>query len=1026
MRYYEITRGEILIDGHPIQSLDTDWLRQNITLVQQESVLFNETLARNIAFGRSEDATRDEILEAAATADLEQTLTDLPHGLDTLVGSNGKSLSGGQQQRIAIARARLRDSSILVLDESTSALDHTSRVKVMAEVKKWRQNKTTIIVTHEISQIADDDYVYVLENGMVFQEGYRKKLAAKAHGTFSMFLPADSPPVIRETFVNMSDLRRKSEPNTPTPNITDTSTFWGEDSHGSHRIPKLFGATEYTPPIRPSNRMSLGVGMGAAQANDIRADAIWSTPLVPEESTFQSHDTWRSFIPLLSPIPAQRSDLPLRADYEDSPPPVPRKNSTPRVPGSSSGPYDPHTSFGLELPRRPPLPSRPTLPALDTSIRGSGLFIVEAPFATPAPLLPAERVERKSKSRKQAASLKQIFGTIWPTLTWKQKMTLILGFLTAFIVAAATPTFAFVFGKLLGTFYIVENQSVEARKWALSLLGIAIIDGIAAFTTHFCLEYCGQAWVNSLRVEAMKRILAQPKSWFDKERNSPSKLNESLDRNAEEMRNLLGRFAGQIFTVAWMLGISIVWSFLFSWKLTLVALACGPIVLVLTKMFNYVSSKWEHKCNTASAATSTIFTGTFSYIRVVRALTLENYFARKHNKAILETYHTGRTRAVYSGLLFGLTNSASLFITALVFYYGAVIIVRGENTVQHIIQVVNLLLFGIGNATAMIAMVPQINSSRTTATHMLYLANLPYDNSHETQGRRRLTTPFPIEFNNLSFTYPTPRAIKTLDNITLALKAGTCTAIVGPSGSGKSTIASILLGIYPPDRGSPHHPHPLTFSGVPISTCHIRNLRSFIGIVPQTPLLFPTSIYENIIYGLPEGNPFTPLTVAMNAAEEAGIHSFIMTLEHGYHTLVGDGGMGLSGGQAQRIAIARALVRRPKLLILDEATSALDAVSAEAIRETVRKLMERGRESAESGMAVLIISHNVEMMRVADEVVVVDAGRIVERGPFVELRGRGGRFSRLIGVSRGEVAMEERAMTPVEGRRKGNWRKTSV
>ncbi|TVY44090.1 ABC transporter B family member [Lachnellula occidentalis] len=999
MKYYETARGEIIVDGKSIKSLDTSWLRQNITLVQQESVLFNETVFQNIALGRRDDATREDVLEAAETADLHQTLMALPHGLDTMVGSNGKSLSGGQQQRVAIARARLRDTPILILDESTSALDYTSRTKVMEELRNWRHGKTTIIVTHDVTQIMDDDYVYVLENGSVVQEGYRKKLAEKLHGTFSTFLPTVSPPLVQEPqFVEVTDLRRKSEPLTPSLPSPDSFTFFGEENQGSNRISRIFGITDFTPTIRPSNRMSLGVGIGTAQAYDLRADEIWSTPVAPEEERFQSHVSWRSVVPLLPPKSNQQSDLPLRAYYPEIPPPVPRKNS---VPGSSISPFDPQPGSG-QTHRTPTLAARSTLPALDTSIRASGLFITEARSSD----------ERKRKRKKTAASLAQILGTIWPTLTWNERIILVIGFIAAFMVAASTPAFAFVFAKLLGTFYLVHNQSAAARTWALSLLGIAIIDGISAFTTHFALEYCGQAWINYLRVEAMKRILAQPKSWFDKKRNSPDKLNESLDRNAEEMRNLIGRFAGPIFTVAWMLGISIVWACLYSWKLTFVALSCGPIMLFLTRTFDWVSSKWEHNCNQTSTITSSIFTETFSNIRVVRALTLENYFAGKHDKATLETYKTGRSRAVYSGLLYGLTYSASLFITALVFYYGTVLIIRGENDVEPIIQVVNLLLFGIGNSTAMISMVPQINSSRTTATHMLYLANLPYQNSHESQGRRRIPTPFPITFNDLSFAYSTSRATQTLKNINLTLNAGTCTALVGPSGSGKSTIISLLLGLYPP-------------SPVPHTTYHLSHSPA---TVPQTPLLFPSSIFENITYGLPEGSPYAILTAAMRAAENAGIHDFIMTLEHGYNTRIGDGGMGVSGGQAQRIAIARALVRRPKLLILDEATSALDAVSAEAIRETVRKLMEKRGESEDGGIAVLIISHNVEMMRIADQVVVIEAGRIVETGSFAELRNRGGRFSKLIGLSRRDevVAEEVRVMTPVEGRNRMTWTKGSV
>lgn len=119
--------------------------------------MFNETGYRNIAFGREDTVASEDVLNAIKTADLQQTIISLPEGLETLVGSNGKSLSGGQQQRIALARARLRDSPIVILDEATSALDHTSRLKVMEEIRNWRQNKTTIIITHDVSQIRDGE-----------------------------------------------------------------------------------------------------------------------------------------------------------------------------------------------------------------------------------------------------------------------------------------------------------------------------------------------------------------------------------------------------------------------------------------------------------------------------------------------------------------------------------------------------------------------------------------------------------------------------------------------------------------------------------------------------------------------------------------------------------------------------------------------------------------------------------------------------------------------------------------------------
>jgi ABC-type transport system involved in cytochrome bd biosynthesis fused ATPase/permease subunit len=149
MKYYKPTSGDILIDGHPIQTLDAEWLRQNVTLVPQQSALFNETVYQIIAFGREGHATVEDVLNASKTGDLQQTITDLPEGLSTLVGSNREPLSGGQQQRIAIARARLRDTPILILDEAICALDQMSKQKAMEEIRKWREKKTTIVITHD-------------------------------------------------------------------------------------------------------------------------------------------------------------------------------------------------------------------------------------------------------------------------------------------------------------------------------------------------------------------------------------------------------------------------------------------------------------------------------------------------------------------------------------------------------------------------------------------------------------------------------------------------------------------------------------------------------------------------------------------------------------------------------------------------------------------------------------------------------------------------------------------------------------
>lgn len=950
MKYYKPLSGEILIDNCPIQHLDTDWIRNNVTLVQQDTVLFNETILQNISLGNRDTCGPEDVKKACEAACLRETIEEMPDGLNTVVGLGGRSLSGGQKQRVAIARARLRDAPILILDEATSALDHTSRRQVMAQIREWRKGKTTIIITHDLSPISDSDYVYVLDHARVVQEGYRRKWGGQLRGTLSP-IPGSGDGVDGKQLPKTSDSTSPTQP-------LEEEDF----SHRWRYISRVFSTSNTS-----TNHLSWGIG--ASEANTLRSSLIWTNHLVAN-SPPAGNSRRQSRISFLLPIHTPRIPSPalLEKDIKSL-----------RVPALSfvdSSPESRNRSLASDTGE-----INPRSPA--------------SPYVQPEQLssdnIPEQNYQHEQKT--SPVSLTDIFSTVWPVLTRKGRIIFLFGFVAAFLVAACTPTFAYVFARLLGVFYLPRDERAgQATKWALSLLGIATVDGLACFTTHYLLEYTGQSWITLLRLEALKRILSQPKSWFDEENNSPSQLSQCLDRNAEEMRNLVGRFAGLVFTVIWMLGITVVCAFIISRKLTLVALGCAPVVYLITRMFHIVSSKWEDRCNKRAEYTSSIFTETFSNIRVVRAFTLENYFARKHRAAVVDTYKTGISRAMYTGSLYGASDAVNFFITALVFYYGTVLITSGSHSVDSIIQVVNILLFGISNASNMLSMVPQISSSCTTATAMLRLTNLPLDPSHETRGTRRLATPLPIEMTSLSFTYPKQSPAKTLSQVSLRIIAGTCTAIVGPSGSGKSTLLSILQCLYPPDP-SPVliSPAALIFAGIPVETCSVTNLRTHISIVPQTPLLFPSSILANITYGLPETSPFRSLSAAQRAAEQVGIHSFVNSLDAGYETLIGDGGMGLSGGQAQRIAIARALIRRPKVLILDEATSALDGENVEGVRRLVRGLVTEG-------MAVVVVSHAVEMMRLADWVVVVEEGRVTEEGRFEELCERRGALAKLIGI----------------------------
>ena len=247
--------------------------------------------------------------------------------------------------------------------------------------------------------------------------------------------------------------------------------------------------------------------------------------------------------------------------------------------------------------------------------------------------------------------------------------------------------------------------------------------------------------------------------------------------------------------------------------------------------------------------------------------------------------------------------------------------------------------------------------------------------------------PLPIRFTDVNFSYPSRPETLVLRNFNLSIQESTCTAIVGASGSGKSTVASLILSLYPVNATTPvpgGFSGVISIGGIEMRRIHVPTLRRLIAVVPQHSTLFPTTIRENISYGLEESSRLNTIESVRGAAHAAGIDKFISSLPLGYDTVVGDGGVGLSGGQVQRLAIARALVRKPRVLILDEATSNLDGESVALIRKTIKSLMAmRGK------MTVIIITHAREMMEIVDRVVIIDQGRVVDDGRLTELVHRG-------------------------------------
>lgn len=949
LRFYDPLPGSgpLTLDGRPLANLDLAWLRRTILLVQQSSVLFADTFLRNLAFGAPAGVDPDtltpaDVREACDLALLQATVAGMPEGVNTLIGPTGYSLSGGQRQRLALARARLRDPPVLVLDEMTSGLDPASRGMIMEAVRFWRRGRTTVVITHEVGHIEEGDLVYVMEGGRVVQEGEMRELMDEG-GLFSELVAAAD-----DATSTSSAARGESE--------EESENEEDEDWEDELMLRERFG-------VGREESMFHKFGLDGEQ----RATGFFHRMSRPVEPAHLISDLARS-------------------------------RATMRRPSEGEG-MDVVTKMGLDVQiNRARDGRRKTIQeheAAAASMDSLEMFFMEKLAKSKDKKASKKNSERPPGPR--LPSIKAILKTVWPTLDKIGKVQLILGLASCAVIAASDVLFAFIFAQLLSAFWLPAGREEAGAKWAVFLTIVATVDAAATFAAYFLMEHVAQRWVNALRAEAIKRILAQPKSWFDKPGHTPSRIAQCLNRSAEEMRKLVGMFVPIVLTVTCLISASIIWALIIRWDLTLVTLAGVPVAIATARANSMVSDKWESVCETAVAATSAIFSDAFANIRVVRALTLENYFSTKHSTSAAATYRVGIKRAVFAGIFYGLYQSMSFFITALVFFYGAKLLNQGLTTVTDVLRVINLILFSLGTSVAMLANLPQIAAAKVTAVQLLHYANLSHAAGHENKGTRRIPTPLPVSMTNLQFAYPGAPRTQVLRNITLDIVPGTATAIVGASGCGKSTIMALLLQLYDPTPTSPDDgtgvpaQAPLTFAHTPPSELSIASLRSHMAYVPQHPFLFPTSVRENITYGLHDASPYREPMHVETAARRAGIHDFVVSLPSGYDTLVGEGGLSVSGGQAQRLALARALVRRPKLLVLDEPTSALDAAGAEEVRRLVRGLCEQ------EGTAVVVVTHSKEMMRVVDRVVMVEAGSVVESGRYEDLAGVGGPFSAMVG-----------------------------